>query len=268
MSDITLPARILFSLGPVPVTDGFLGAVLVSLSIAGFFFLATRSFDLVPSRIQMVLELISDYILDQLENAFRSKERAQAFFPFFMTMLLFIFVANQFMFVPFIFELTYNGFDIFRQPTSDFAQPIALSLLVFFISQWMAFKISPLNHLQNFLSIKPFLKARSLMEFFTASVEAFVGLLNIVGEFAKIVSLAARLFGNVFAGNVMVAVIIGLSVYTQFIVPVPFLILSIFSGLVQAFVFMLLSVQFVALSIDGAMDGEQETAAPVAATAT
>ncbi|MBT4856748.1 F0F1 ATP synthase subunit A [Candidatus Uhrbacteria bacterium] len=258
MSDITLPARIIFSLGPVPVTDGFLGAVLVSVTIIGLFIYATRSFGLVPTRLQMVLEMISDYIMEQLKTAFHSTERAEAFFPFFMTMLLFIFVANQFMFVPFIFELTYNGFDIFRQPTSDFAQPIALSLMVFFISQWMAFKISPLNHIQNFISVKPFLKARSLMEFFTASIEAFVGLLNIVGEFAKIVSLAARLFGNVFAGNVMVAVIIGLGAYTQFIVPIPFLILSVFSGLVQAFVFMLLSVQFVAISIDGAMDDEEE----------
>jgi len=57
---------------------------------------------------------------------------------------------------------------------------------------------------------------------------------------------------------VMVAVIIGLGAYTQFIVPIPFLILSVFSGLVQAFVFMLLSVQFVAISIDGAMDDEEE----------
>ena len=54
--------------------------------------------------------------------------------------------------------------------------------------------------------------------------------MDIVGEFAKIVSLAARLFGNVFAGEVMVAVISGLSAYTQFVVPLPFYVLSIFSG--------------------------------------
>jgi F-type H+-transporting ATPase subunit a len=267
MTDITLPARVLFSLGPVPVTDGFLGAVLVSLTIIAFFALGARKFSLVPTRLQMVMELVSDYIMDQLKTAFRSEERAKAFFPFFMTMLVFILIANQFMFVPFIFELTYNGFDVFRMPTSDFAQPVALSLMVFGISQWMAIKISPLNHLQNFISVKPFLKARSPMEFFTAAVEAFVGILNIVGEGAKVVSLAARLFGNVFAGNVMVGVIIGLSAYTQFIVPIPFLVLSIFSGLVQAFVFMLLSIQFIALAIDGAMDQEEEAQATVVATA-
>jgi F-type H+-transporting ATPase subunit a len=105
------------------------------------------------------------------------------------------------------------------------------------------------------------------MDFFTAFVEAFVGLLNIVGEMAKVVSLAARLFGNVFAGNVMVVVIIGLSAFTQFLVPIPFLVLSIFSGLVQAFVFTLLSIQFIALSIDGAMDEEEESQVVATATA-
>lgn len=237
----------------------------MSLTIIAVLVLATRKFGIVPTRFQMILELVSDYIMDQLENAFRSKERAEAFFPFFMTMLIFILIANQFMFVPFIFELTYNGFDVFRQPTSDFAQPVALSVLVFLISQWMAIKISPLNHIQNFINIKPLLKARTPMDVFTGAIEAFVGILNIVGEVAKVVSLAARLFGNVFAGNVMVAVIIALSAYTQFLVPIPFIILSVFSGLVQSFVFMLLSIQYIALSIDGATTQEEETV-PAGAT--
>ena len=258
MNDITLPARVLFSIGPVPITDGFLGAIIVTLTIVLFGYLAARKFAIVPTRAQMALELVADYIMHQLENAFGDKKRAQTFFPFFMTMLLFLTVANQFMLVPFVFEVTYGGADIFRQPTSDFAQPIALSLLIFVISNVMAFKISPLRHLGNFIAIGPLLKARSLGQLFNAFVELFIGFLNIIGEFAKVVSLAARLFGNIFAGNVMAAVIIGLSSYTQFLVPIPFLILSVFSGFVQAFVFMLLSIQFIALAIDGAQPKGQE----------
>lgn len=266
MTDITLPAHTFFSIGSIPVTDAFLGACIVSLTMIAFFVLGARKFSLVPTRLQLMLELVGQYILDLLTTSFRSEERAKAFFPFFMSMILFLFVANQFMLMPFVFEVTHNGMDVFRQPTSDFSLPMAFSLLVFFVSQWMAIRISPLN-LQNFLVIKPFLKARSFMDFFTAFVEAFVGLLNIVGEMAKVVSLAARLFGNVFAGNVMVVVIIGLSAFTQFLVPIPFLVLSIFSGLVQAFVFTLLSIQFIALSIDGAMDEEEESQVVATATA-
>lgn len=261
MTEITLPARALFSLGPIPITDGFLGAILVTITMVGFGYLAARKFSIVPTRVQVLMEMITEYIMEQLENAFNDKERAERFFPFFMTMLLFLVVANQFMLVPFVFEITADGADLFRQPTSDFAQPIALSLLVFIISNVMALKISPIRHLGNFIAIGPLLKARSVGEFFNAIIEFFIGFLNIIGEFAKVVSLAARLFGNIFAGNVMVAVVIGLASFTQFIVPLPFIILSVFSGFVQAFVFMLLSIQFIGLAIQGAQPEPKEVEA-------
>lgn len=258
MNDITLPARILFHLGPMPITDGFLGAVIVSATLILAFFFASRRFAIVPTRIQLILELVTDYIMDQLVNAFGDEARARAFYPLFMTMLLFILLSNQFVLIPLVFEITYNGFDVIRQPTSDLAMPLAFSIMIFGISQYMAFKISPLRHLGNFIAIEPLLKSRTVMEAFNAVIGLFIGVLNVVGEFAKVVSLACRLFGNVFAGNVMAAVIIGLSTYTQFIVPIPFLILGVFSGLVQSFVFMLLSIQFVALAIDGAKAPEPE----------
>lgn len=250
--DISLPTRVIFSLGTIPVTDGQLGALLVSGAIIVGLFVSVSRFSLVPTRLQLILELIREYIMEQLENAFHSRSRAEAFFPLLMTMLLFIFVSNQFALVPLVFEIMANGVDVFRQPTSDLANPLTLSLMIFGVSQYMAFKISPLKHLSNFVNLKPLLSARSVGEVFNGMIEFFIGILNIVGEFAKIVSLAARLFGNIFAGNVMVAVIAGLSVYTQFFVPLPFLVLSTFSGMVQAFVFMLLSIQFIALAIDGA----------------
>ena len=257
--DVSLPTRVLFSLGPVPVTDGQLGALLVSATIILVGLLVARGFRSIPTRMQLALELVRDYIMEQLEGAFHSEERARAFFPLFMTMLVFILVSNQFMLVPFVFELTLNGADVFRQPTSDLANPMALAIMIFLISHYMALKISPMKHLSNFIAIKPLLQARSIGEAFNGFVELFIGVLNVVGEFAKVVSLSARLFGNVFAGNVMVAVIIGLSAYTQFVVPLPFIVLSVFSGLIQAFVFMLLSIQFIALTIDGATPDNPDT---------
>lgn len=262
MADITLPARVLFSIGPLPITDGFLGAVLVTITLFAFTYMAARKFSIIPTRIQVAFEMVTEYIMEQLETAFGSKKQAEDFYPFFMTMLLFIVVANQFMLVPFVFEITAGGADLFRQPTSDLAQPLALSLLIAVISNLMALRISPIRHLSNFIAIGPFLKARSIGDFLNACVGFFIGLLNIVGEFAKVVSLAARLFGNVFAGNVMVAVITGLA---SFIAPMPFILLSVFSGFVQAFVFMLLSIQFVSLAIQGAQPDEEVAAEAVPA---
>lgn len=252
------------------MTDAVLGSVLVTVLLLGVMVLAARKFALIPTRVQVTVEMIVEYLQEQLENAFHSKERAQAFLPFFLSLLLFLLFANQVTILPFVFEITFGGVDLFRQSTSDLTQPFAFSLLVAVISHVMAFRISPLTHIQNFIAIKPVIQARSFMEFFTACVGVFVGLLNIVGEVAKVVSLAARLFGNIFAGNVMAAVIMSLSTFTQFLVPLPFLVQGMFSGLVQAFVFMLLSIQFIALSIDGAtpQDSEPESSALEPASAT
>jgi len=252
MNDITLPARALFHIGPIPVTDALLGGWLVIIAMVLGGWIISNKFKIIPTKIQLLLELVTDYIKSQLSGAFKSKEQVKEFLPFFMTMLLFLIVANQMMLVPFIFEITFGGADLIRQPTSDFAQPMALSLMIFVISQIMAFKISPIKHLSNFITLGPLLSARTPMDAFQGLILAFIGLLNIVGEFAKVVSLASRLFGNIFAGNVMVAVIIALASFTQFVVPLPFIVLSVFSGLVQSFVFVLLSIQFVALAIDGA----------------
>lgn len=258
MNDITIPARVIFNIGPLPITDAILGAALTAAIIFGCLFLASRKFSIIPTKAQVMLEMLTEYVMEQLESAFHSRERAEKFFPFFMTMLIFLLIANQLVLVPFIFNITYGSGELLRLPTSDFSQPIALALVIFFISHVMALKISPLNHIGNFIVVKPLLKARTPMQFFQALVEFFVGFLNIIGEFAKIVSLSARLFGNIFAGEVMVGVVIGLAAWTQFIVPVPFIVLSQFAGLVQAFVFYLLSMQFIALAIDDATPSTEE----------
>ncbi len=261
LPEITLAARPLFHIGPVPITDAFFGAVLVSLTLIFFSIAAARKFSIIPTRIQALFEMIAEYLLEQLEGAFGSKTEARKFFPLVFTLLLFIVVANQFTLIPLIFEVTQGGLDVLRQPTSDLAGTIALSLMVIVIANILALRISPIGHLKNFFPIHKIFQARSIGELFNAGIDMFIGVLNIIGEFAKIVSLAARLFGNIFAGNVMVAVIASLAAFTQFIVPIPFIALSVFSGFIQAFVFMLLSMQFIAMSIEGAKPEMEEAIA-------
>lgn len=256
MTDISLPAHVFFHVGPLPVTDGLLGALTVSFVILLAGFLSARKFAIIPNRVQTVFEMITEYLLGLLETAFGSREEAIRFFPLFMTMLIFIAVCNQITIVPFIFNITFNGIGVLRQPTSDLAQPLALSIMIFLVSNILALKVSPIKHISNFFPIGDVFKARSLRDLMQAGINMFVGFLNVFGEIAKVISLACRLFGNIFAGNVMLAVIISLSAFTQFIVPIPFIFLGIFSGFVQAFVFTLLSMQFTAAAIQGAMPAE------------
>lgn len=79
-------------------------------------------------------------------------------------------------------------------------------------------------------------------------LDIFLGVMDIISELAKIISISARLFGNIIAGEIIGVVMVFL---VPFIVPIPFFVLSLFSGVIQAFVFALLSMQFIAGSIEG-----------------
>ena len=81
-----------------------------------------------------------------------------------------------------------------------------------------------------------------------------LGLLDIIGELAKVISLSARLFGNILAGELIILIIAGLAAFTPFFIPIPFFVLSIFSGVVQTFVFVLLSIGFMSTTINSVKD--------------
>ena len=82
--------------------------------------------------------------------------------------------------------------------------------------------------------------------FTTNPTMAFPGIIEFIGEFTKIISFSFRLFGNVFAGEVLLVVI---STLVPLIAPVPFYLLEIFVGFIQALVFALLSLVFFTVSV-------------------
>ncbi|OGJ50690.1 hypothetical protein A2229_04110 [Candidatus Peregrinibacteria bacterium RIFOXYA2_FULL_33_7] len=193
-----------------------------------------------------MLEFVISLFLDNLKAALNNNEKkARKLLPLFLTIFLFLFIANNFSLLPlFTSIITEEKTAIFRTPPSHFGLTVALALGVVVTSHIMALIISPFKHIGNFIKIMPLLKARSIKDLLNALLEIFLGVLDIVGEIAKVLSLSARLFGNIFAGEVMVMIITSLAVFTHYIVPMPFIFLSAFSGLVHAFVFPLLALQF------------------------
>ncbi len=116
-----------------------------------------------------------------------------------------------------------------RAGTADLNTTIALALISFVCIQAFGFKFQSFSYLKKFFN-------------FSSPIFTFVGLLEIVGEFAKIISFAFRLFGNVFAGEVLLVVISSL---IAVIVPVPFYGLEVFVGFIQALVFSMLTLIFI-----------------------
>ena len=105
------------------------------------------------------------------------------------------------------------------------------------------------QHFNKFINIKAFLEIPKKIKkdptvLLVNPIKAFVGLIEIIGEIAKVASLSFRLFGNIFAGEVL---LVSMSALLAWVVPVPFLFLEIIVGLIQAFIFMTLVLTYLSI---------------------
>lgn len=262
MPDITLTPNVLWTIAGVGIDNSLLSFMVITAVLVVGALWARRGYGIVPSRMQAFLELVCSFLLDQLEQAFESRARARRFLPILLSVLLVITLANQFSLIPFVAQVVTEGTPVFRTATAHLSATLSLAAVVVVGSHILAFSARPLGHLGNYFPLHRIMEIRSAGDIPGVIIDLFLGLLDIVGEVSKVLSLSFRLFGNVFAGEVIIAIIVGLSAYTRFIVPVPFLVLSIFSGFVQAFVFAMLSTQFIAGTLKGALPPEPESELP------
>lgn len=264
MPTISLSPNILITLFGINITNTMASVFLITIALTALALYCRTSFKFIPSKLQIAVELIVGFMFEQLEQAFGSKKKAEVFLPWLLTFLIFITVANQFSLVPLVGQVVLKDkASIFRTATSDLSLTLALGACAVIFAHAMAIYARPLGHISNFFPIHELFKARSFSDLFNAGLNLFLGFLDIVGEIAKVMSLSFRLFGNIFAGEVIIAIIAGLSVYTSYLVPIPFLALSIFSGFVQAFVFTILSTQFIAATLKDSYNPKDEQHLPL-----
>jgi len=117
---------------------------------------------------------------------------------------------------------------LFRPGTADLNTTIALGAISIFVTQIFGFQYSSFAYFGKFLN-------------FSSPIMFFVGIVEIISEFAKIISFAFRLFGNIFAGEVLLIIITYLA---GLIVPMPFYGIELFVGFIQALVFSMISLVF------------------------
>ncbi|MBD3270679.1 hypothetical protein GF376_04080 [Candidatus Peregrinibacteria bacterium] len=254
MQEISLQANTIFEIGEIAISTSMLGSAITTLIIILIGLLTVRKARIIPTKAQIIFEGIINAFMDLLVSAYGSKKIARKWAPFYITIFVFLLIANQFAIIPIINSIVTEDGLVFTTPTANFSQPIALTIMVLGIAHFLALAKSPLKHIDNFIKISPFFKIKKPSDFGKAIGTFLMGISDLIAEVAKLVSLSARLFGNVFAGEVMVIVIAGITAYTQYIIPLPFIVLSIFSGLVQAYVFAILSIQFMAGTIKSVED--------------
>jgi F-type H+-transporting ATPase subunit a len=238
--NIVLQPETLLYIGIFPVTNTLLVAWIVMGILIIFSFLATRNIRMVPSGLQNFFEFIIEAGFQTVADLAHSK--AKTFFPWVMTFFLFIITANWLGLFPGMgtvgFHEVHDGHEVFvpllRSMNSDLNMTLSLALISAVVTHYFAVKyLGMKDYLKKWFSLNP--------------IFLFVGLLEIISEFTKVVSLSFRLFGNIFAGEVVLSTVANLSKFTAFLVPLPFYFLELIVGFVQAAVFMMLTLVFMVL---------------------
>jgi len=199
---------------------------------------------IVPRGFQNFVEMIIEGLFSFFDSVTQDKNQTRKFFPIVATLFLFIILSNWMGIFPGvgpigIYENLHGGevlVPLFRSAFADVNMTLALAIISVVITQIMGFaSLGFLGYAGKFF-VNP------LKDF----IGFFVGLLELISEFAKMISFSFRLFGNIFAGEVLLVV---MGFLAPFIAPIPFYGLELFVGLVQALVFSLLTLVFMKMAV-------------------
>jgi len=227
-------------------------AMLVLIAIA----LAARGtgYKLIPGRFQALIELVIESLYDFFQGIFQNHTMTKRFFPLVATMFLFILVANWMGILPGVGTITvmgeHNGHQIamplFRSMNADVNMTLTFAMVAVLAAQIVGITtLGILPHARKYFVApwkKPFL------------IGTFIGILELVGEFSRILSFSFRLFGNIFAGEVLLVVI---SFLVPYLLPIPFLGMELFVGVIQAMVFAMLTSVFIVMATISHEDHEE-----------
>jgi F-type H+-transporting ATPase subunit a len=224
----------IFHIGAFPVTNTILDTLLVDAVIIWGIFYLNKKISLVPNNpFQNAVESIVEMFYGLTESI--AQKTAAKIFPYFMSFFIFILLINWSSLIPGVgtIGIREHGelIPLFRGATSDLNMTLGLALISAIATHAMSIKtVGIKDYLSRYFSFNP--------------INLFVGILEIISEVTKVISLSFRLFGNIYAGEV---VILTVSSIFAFIFPLPFLLLEIIVGLVQALVFAMLTMVFMAI---------------------
>ncbi len=253
--ETTLFAEPIFPVGDFTITNSlFTGwiAVIVLVVIA---LVLRKKISVVPKKFQTLFEIIIEQGLQVADLVTNNRKLSLKVFPIAITIFFFVLITNWLGFFPGVgsigFIQEHNGHDVLvpllRGGTADINTTLALGLVsviganifgIIIIGFWKLF--NKYINIQGIIDIPKKIKSDPVI-IITAPIHFLVGLFEIIGEFAKIASLSFRLFGNIFAGEVL---LMSMSLMVAFLVPIPFLFLEIFVGTIQALIFALLTVVY------------------------
>lgn len=246
---ISLAAEPLAMIGNIPVTNSVVVGIAVFLFLTVLGILAGRgATSRVPSGLANAVEAVFELVINTMDGITQDRKKTLRFFPFVATLFLYILFSNWTGLLPGlgslgIYKMMHGEIELvpfLRAPTADLNFTIAMAVLSVLACQWYGMRLLGVGSYWGKFFVAPW-KSPYL-------IGTFVGLLEFVSEFAKVISFSFRLFGNIFAGEILLLVVGTLAPTGG---PLPFLLMELLVGVVQAMVFTLLTTVFLTLATTG-----------------
>ena len=235
---VVLKAEQLGSVFGFPITNSLLMAWLVMALLIGFSYFFGRSLTIVPGKLQAGIEWAFEGAIAYMSEVLESETLARRFFPLVATIFIFVATINEIEFLPGMGSLglwhASEFLPILRAPTTDLNFTLALAMISFF-----TIEVTGIAALGFFKYAGKYVNVKSPIGF-------AVGLIELMSNLGRLISFSFRLFGNIFAGEVMVLVA---GYFLPYVLPAPLMGFEMFIGLVQALVFAMLTLFFIKLAI-------------------
>lgn len=261
-----LAAETIFEIGSFPVSNALINSTLAVVLLVAVAVIIKFSIKDVPGKLQNFIETLIEFLLEYFDQVTNDREKSKRFLPFVGTLFMFILLSNWMGLLPgtgsigrwLMHEGHLEFIPILRPAMSDLNLTLAIASLSVLVSHLVGmFTLGFFAHWNKFIQLGTLFKATASLKpvkILTALVEFVVGFIELFSEVAKVVSLSLRLFGNIFAGEVLITVISGLISYG---VPLPFMALELIVGVVQATVFSLLTLVYMTVASSKPHDDEE-----------
>jgi F-type H+-transporting ATPase subunit a len=235
---VSLKAEVIGHIFGFAVTNSLAMTWLVMAVLIIFAFFFGRNLKMIPGKLQAGIEWLFEGAYAYIAETLESDKLATRFFPLLATIFLLILVGNELEFFPGVGSIgIFHGGILtpyLRAPAADLNLTLALAFISFF-----TIEITGIATLGGLKYASKFVNLRSPVGF-------AVGLIEIISNLGRIISFSFRLFGNIFAGEVLILVT---SYFVPYIVPAPLIGFEMFIGIIQALVFSMLTLFFIKLSI-------------------
>ncbi|HEX8994029.1 MAG TPA: F0F1 ATP synthase subunit A [Candidatus Paceibacterota bacterium] len=235
---IALAAEKVGTIFGLPITNTLVTAWTVMIVLITIAFFAGRNPQLIPGKLQSAFEGLIDFVLSFMEQTLGTRESAIRYFPLVATLFIFIAASNLFDFMPFVGSIVvHHGNEtipLFRAANTDLNMTLALAIIAV-----IAIEVIGIATLGFFKYSSKFFNLHSPISF-------TVGIIEFVSEMSRFVSFSFRLFGNIFAGEVLLAVA---SYFIPYFLPIPLMAFETFVGIVQGAVFAMLTLFFIKLAM-------------------